>query len=355
MTSISDNISEDITFIHKTFPVPSSKRAIIQVKVRVPVKLVRKSRRYLMMGIYTTQDHIKIKKQCTHTRYGQLLNRDLHPGLTMSQNCSKPLTCEQFHYIRQFNEALCKGNITVQDYFPRKFSFSFGFHCGRISSLRGLSYDIIIHVSNETTGLELPPSFPCYHYIQYGAHPYLLGNEMLKKFPLIKLLKSASSCFQHGRKFLCYVVTNRCDPQSKRIIPQCREMCYNYLDACGPLLGKWKSTNCDYLPSLYEEIPCLYKPAMCKEPPIVNNATVVPYILLHGKYLLHHKAQYSCNQGFKMEGNKTISCKYNGHWSTPPQCSFEDSFFSKPVCSCSQGIKLMTEPTTTPRIDFIPD
>ena len=243
-TSVSGEISEDITFIHKMFPVPPSKRAIIEVSVRVPGKFIRKSRRYPMMGIYTTQDHINIRKKCIHRPYGQLLNRNLHPGITMNQHLSRPLTCELIQTViglfEQNSDLLCRGNIAVQDYFLRKFSFSFGFHCRRISSLRGLSYDMKIHVSNETDCLELSPSFPCYRYVQYGTRPYLLGDQMLKKFPLIKLLKSASSCFQHGTEFLCYVVSNRCDPLSKQVIPQCREMCYDYLEACGPQLGKWK-------------------------------------------------------------------------------------------------------------------
>ena len=347
-TMISGVISEDMPFIHKTFPVPPSERAIIEVDLLVKSRSIRKLRRYPMIGIYTTQDHINIRKQCVYRPYGQLLNRDLHPKLTMNQNRSAPLTCELVYNNRHL---LCQGNITVQDYFPRKFSFSFGFHCRRMSSLRGLKYDIKIHVSNETSCLELSPSLICYPYIQYGARPNLLGNEMLIKFIFSKLLNSGSSCFQHGAEFLCYVFTNKCDPQSNQIIPQCREMCYNYLDACGPLLGKWKSINCDYLPSLYEEIPCFYKPVRCKEPPIVKNATVVSYFTSSGKYLLHHQAEYTCHQGFKMEGNKTITCLYNRHWSSPPQCSFEDSFLSY----SQQEIKQTTEPTATPKIKVIAD
>ena len=337
-TMVSGVISDDLTFIHKTFSVPPSERAIIKVDLLVPSSSIRILRRYPMIGIYTTQDHINIRKQCIYRPYGQLLNRDLHPELTMNQNRSAPLTCELVYNNHQL---LCQGNITVHDHFPRKFSFSFGFHCDGISSLRGLSNDIIIRVSNETDCLELPSSFPYYRYVQYGTRPYLSGDEMLKKFPLIKLLKSASSCFQHGTEFLCYIFTNKCDPQSNQIIPQCREMCYNYLDACGPQLGKWKNINCEYLPSLHEEIPCFYKTVQCKEPPIVKNATVVSYFTSSGKYLLHHQAEYTCHRGFKMEGNKTITCMYNGHWSSPPQCSFEDIFLSY----SQQEINQTTEPT----------
>ena len=98
----SGEINEDVNFLHKTFPVPPSTRATIEVKVLVPNKLLRKPRRFPVMGIYTTTDHINIKKQCTHVRYGQLLNRDLHPGLTLHRYRSRSLTCN-LHYTKVKN------------------------------------------------------------------------------------------------------------------------------------------------------------------------------------------------------------------------------------------------------------
>ena len=135
-------------------------------------------------------------------------------------------------------------------------------------------------------------------------HPNLLGYEMLMKFSLYEsaeILISASSCFQHNTEFLCYLFIPKCDPETNQIIPPCKQMCCGY-SACSPKLGKWKHINCNYLPSFHEEIPCFYKPVRCKKPPKVKNSTVVTYFTLRGKYLWHHKAEYSCNQGFKMEG-----------------------------------------------------
>ena len=71
-----DVIKKDVTFIHKTFTAPPSLKAIIEANVYVPKKLWR---RYPMLGIYTTQDHINIEKQCTDTTYHQLGNNYLIP------------------------------------------------------------------------------------------------------------------------------------------------------------------------------------------------------------------------------------------------------------------------------------
>ena len=33
--------------------------------------------------------------------------------------------------------------------------------------------------------------------------------------------------------------------------------------------------------------------------------------------------EYSCDEGFKLKGNKTVTCDYKGQWSTPPKCSLK--------------------------------
>ena len=62
---ISGEISEDITFLHKTFPVPPSIEAIIEVDAYDPNLSLTDQGHYPILGIYTTQDHVNIKKQCT--------------------------------------------------------------------------------------------------------------------------------------------------------------------------------------------------------------------------------------------------------------------------------------------------
>ena len=77
--------------------------------------------------------------------------------------------------------------------------------------------------------------------------------------------------------------------------------------------------DCDYLPSLHDNISCFYKPITCDSPPDVANNTKI----LNSKdvYQLHGVVQYACvNDTFKMKGNKSVSCLYSGEWSTLPTC-----------------------------------
>ena len=159
--SVSGIISEGVMFIYQTFPVLSSMRAIIQVDVYYPINSVRRQGSYPIMGIYTTADHINIKQRCTCVDYGQFRNKELHPGLTTAQNRSGSLRCEIDNVVMLH----CTGNITVQDFIARNFSFSFGFNCSQINpfnSLKGLIYNFsITELTNETNCFELSHADIC--------------------------------------------------------------------------------------------------------------------------------------------------------------------------------------------------
>ena len=64
MDAVSGSISDNkMTFFHQTFIGQLSQRAIIEVDVychRRPIPI---------LGIYTTQDHVNIKKGCTESPY----------------------------------------------------------------------------------------------------------------------------------------------------------------------------------------------------------------------------------------------------------------------------------------------
>ena len=74
-TSMSGEISEDLKFIHKTFPGPAAKRVTIEYNVRFYYHTWWD---YLILGIYTTPDKVNIEKNCTYRSYGQLRNRAMH-------------------------------------------------------------------------------------------------------------------------------------------------------------------------------------------------------------------------------------------------------------------------------------
>ena len=204
----------------------------------------------------------------------------------------------------------CRGNITVEDFTPRKFSFSFGFHCSEINpgaSLKGLAYKISIHEpTDKIKCISLPRKVNdlCSQFYQHGLLPNLVGAEDVATVvrhwePYIAAVAILERlCYQHMSETACYAVMPKCDSVSRQIIHPCREMCHDFRVACSnivltknALTGAFVSSSdknftldattavldCDYLPSLGGDIPCFYKPVTCRSPPSAENAAVFKY------------------------------------------------------------------------------
>ena len=310
LTSISSEISDDVTFIHKTFPVPPSKRAIIEVDVSYP----KNASYFPKLGIYTTQDHTNIRNRCQVSEFGQFGNGNLHPGITVQpREWTGPLTCR---IDNTTNTIHCSGNITIQDFKPRNLTFSFGFKCKivwrYIVSLRGLLYKMRIHVTNETECVQLPTNHTCYRYVQHGMIPNLSGRTELSSHQRIRY---SYTRYQHSHEYLCCQIFPRCDPVTNQIVPPCREMCLDY----------GRRRYCNYLPSLNGDVLCFYEPVKCRSPPPSvtygrKNINYTGESLERPEYFAGHKVVYSCYYETILEGKKFVTCKLNGQWTTPPRC-----------------------------------
>ena len=308
-------------FFHKKFQVPSSKRAMIDVDVSLYQDRIPETPP--IMGIYTTEDNVDIRRRCIHSQYGQLGNKNLFPALTKNQSLSGPLRCERDYLSRLLT--LCKGQISIQDY------TSFGFPCDTMNSfpnsrrflLPEINYYIAIHVTNETTCYKLPVGHVCQRFIQFGAFPNLRGQIYNYLQPLL----APGLPLELENEFLCYFFAHKCDPESNQIIPPCKEMCCEYISLGASRFGyyklwkHWIHLNCSYLPSVTNEVPCFYEPITCREPPpTVKHARLLTDVRKFRGYYLPATAEYRCRVAFKIKGNKTIHCISNGHWSGPPQC-----------------------------------
>ena len=338
--SVSGSISDDVTIVHKAVPVPPSSNMIVGMDISYPEKLFREWSDYPMIGLNTTEDHGNIKTQCIHSQYGQLGKNDSYLGLLMDESLSGYLRCE-LCFVQNTKMLHCKGDITVELYRASHIFFSVGYLCDHIpseSSLKGLHYKITISGTNDTVCL--PFIFDSWSYdddMQLRLLPNLLGQD--NNLTFFTLLESTSLCYPDVAEFLCYAfVLNEID--LNEIYPHCTNSSDDYLNGCGPRQGNRKFMNC---PSLTEDFLCLYEPAGCKvSPPSVKNAKISTAYTMGNGYVLHGEAEYTCNEGFKMEGNKTISCMYNKSWSTPPKC-----------CRDPTVVEFITETTATSTMHYI--
>ena len=152
----SDDISQDVDFLHRTFPVPPSKRVVINFTVFYTIDSYSP---HPILGIYTTR--VNTEKRCINKNYLQLGNKNLYETLSSKRGASGPLYCSSTRnygcprkkdpWCRMKRFVGCFGKKKIQDYTPRNFSFSFGFPCNYLGSLQRLQYNMTIIATNETT------------------------------------------------------------------------------------------------------------------------------------------------------------------------------------------------------------
>ena len=79
--------------------------------------------------------------------------------------------------------------------------------------------------------------------------------------------------------------------------------------------------NCNYLPTGGSDIKCFYKAVTCEAPPKVPHGKIEGGTITNGTYPLHTQLNIEClNETFVIKGSHTITCQYTGTWSQPPQC-----------------------------------
>ena len=310
---------------------------------------------------YTTKDDRDLKTNCIHDSFGQLGNEDLHTPLYNRSRPYRSTTCKLDHINSEVLQ--CEGRITVHDYKPRYYRFSFGYHCEELvrPSLSNLSFNFTISgQTNETTCTEIPELddgfFNCHQLYLHTSLPNLVGissTDILGKLrvlgPLMGILLSSNGrlCYKYAQELSCHIIYPECDPIKRRVINPCKESCSEFFEACSKIvtsalkrldykgsyfspkltLGRILSefVDCNYLPVLNGPIPCYYKPVTCDPPPNVTNARIINGIKPNEIYLAKSQVEYEClNQTFQMEGTSTITCLYSGHWDKTLMCERRD-------------------------------
>ena len=247
--------------------------------------------------------------------------------------------------LERFQRIDCSGNNgcskirMIQDYIPRKFSFSLGNSCDDQQSLKGTKYKVDVYFQrNETSCFAMPDTLlNCSRFHSLVPYQNLLGDSkdkdpvQLKSFlDNLQRLKFPSNCYPHLEEFLCNIFLPQCDPKSESTVVPCREM-YDELEmgcADTPTVRIFRATpnnigviDNECLPRLYGSIPCWYKPVMCETPPNTTKTAIAGGLNESGVYYGGSKLQYSCiDESLDISGNSTVTCLFSGLWSHTPVC-----------------------------------
>ena len=143
------------------------------------------------------------------------------------------------------------------------------------------------------------------------------------------------SCYKHLHEIMCYILSPRCHPQTKQMVPPCREACSDLVQGCFVRVNLFMPqinftdmkmppfdlvANCSYLPPANGSLPCFYKPVTCPAPPNVQNGFRVNYSDTNTSYPLDSVQEYVCQDEYKIRGDSTVTCLYSGQWTEVPVC-----------------------------------
>ena len=356
--TISDTIIESKTFYYRQL----SKYPSTTVTIEISLSNIG-NRQRLNFYLFDNKGST-IRRNCSfdHPVPVQLRNENFHVPLGRDEY--KYMTC-QF----EDNKGSCHGKMTILDFEPRNVGFSLGISCRRVHNplfnLKGLTYNITLSdMSNITQCLPITPhsGHDCSKFYSYTAIPNLVGYQTEQKahedhVETYKILKLSTqlwncNCYQHLHEFLCYVFTPKCDPYIERMVPPCRESCWDFLNGCVrfmfsayqkmkilipdlygnvTLSDTFNAINCTYLPPTNGSTPCFYKSVTCPAPPIVNNGFLLNANNTTISYPLGSVKEYVCQDGYVWTGNNTISCQHSGQWSEVPKCRYKEQNSISPL------------------------
>ena len=364
--TISDVLTKETSFYYRRFQTFPSQLATVEYSVIF--NLTRIS--YLCDGngcnvildIYTTEQDINLKTNCSNDSFGQLRNENLRTSLKLRYRPYRFTTCKLDDVDSDI--LYCKGRTVIQDYKPRHYGFSFGYDCDISTkpSLVGLSYNFTISgQSNKTQCFQIPqrlskPMKECSDFYNHTSLPNMIGDPDIASVnswgSQVSIYISVGSyflsqlpkggCYKYTKEVFCQIVFPQCNHHENQIIYPCKETLSDLRSGClehvkaglevfsssNPrFFEKWRTAvqrnevYSDYLPSFDDPVPCYYKPVTCDPPPNVTNAKITSGIVLNGTYLAMSQVEYEClNETFQMEWNSTVTCMYSGQWYKTPKC-----------------------------------
>ena len=371
--TLKGHINNDLVFYYREFTTFPSMEATIEYSItyNYTAAQLQCSLCYPRLDIYTTKSDPNLDRNCSLDTFGQLRNENLHTPLRPRHKMYRFTSCIKDADFAQNGNVHCRGKTKILDYTPRNYAFSFGFRCEQLEtemnrSMRGLRYTMTINNQTNTTQCysmdpvhEEPRTRICAEMYSHMSLPNLVGSpdwkylldEVLSGTKLLEILLQMSPhvfgklerCYPYFYELICYVLLPKCDPETKRALHPCKEMCEDLREGCMDsamavlkVLAAAKQTvfnwtvmynrdpstwfHCDYLPSKNSTIPCIYKPVICKPPPNITNA-VRSISNGNGTHHALSTVNYSCESDeFRLVGNNTVTCKYSGEWSELPQC-----------------------------------
>ncbi len=239
----------------------------------------------------------------------------------------------------------CKVRVKGQNYEPKQKFIALGYLCEpQRRSLQNIFIKAtILESSNSTTCEPIDgdsSTLPCATFYSHVSFPNEFGNyKQQDTNHIVELLKTLMKnvkfpCYQHLVYILCQAFFPQCPAgleqnttslqsqgntfHSNYLVTVCSEMYEEFVKSCTdslqPVIGLLR---CAYYKSKHESDLCVYKNVTCHTPTIPQNAKPLDS---KEKYIASELVQFSCLDGYKLEGNSSLYCTHAGVWSDSGDC-----------------------------------
>ena len=186
-------INADTSFYYGKLSDVSSKVATISYSIKFKTTNVE-----VMLEIYTTDDDLNLKTNCSNDGFGQMRNENLHTPLTPRADPHRFTKCKVDNVDSDILH--CIGKTTIQDYIPRKYGFSVGYLCEDLvrPSIKGLSFNLTISEQTNNTNCSKIENhlnnefFLCHELYAYTSLPNMVGDPSMEH---IKTWMSSGAVF----------------------------------------------------------------------------------------------------------------------------------------------------------------
>ena len=174
----------------------------------------------------------------------------------------------------------------------------------------------------------------CKQFYSHTTFPNIFGHfNILETLDYIDLLRNIFRanklpCHQHLFYMVCQSYFTRCPERNTtdirnntiyevdRLVPLCKEMCYNFKEACAiDFLPMVNVIDCHSIPYSKETSNCVHMEVFCTNPPVqIPDGP--------DTYPVNSTLEYSCPIGMvHVSENRNITCTFSGEWTKPPECT----------------------------------
>ncbi len=242
--------------------------------------------------------------------------------------------------------------VVDQDYEPKQRHLYIGYPCNATKKMDQFTLKIDMRKESNKTTCERTEEydFPgtkmkCNKYYNYTSLPNTFGDmtqrsayRSMELFNLYFNKRGGKYCHTDLLRLVCMIFLPRCPsaysnvtlhtmPQNiivENLIPPCREMGHDVIDACAADLQpvmRMVQDALPYFPPQNGTVHCYSQKVQCGKPHMITNGRLTHQFPNNSQFFANDVVYYQCDENYELSSAKNYSmCTYSGFWTATPIC-----------------------------------